>query len=240
MRQVARQAVRAILFRVGRVIVPVPPIWASDDYVFQQIANLRPDVVLDVGANEGQFVGNLRASGFAGRVISFEPQSGPFKALSARADSDPSWECHQMAVGDEAGILPMHVSAFSPSSSLLPIGRLHVELMPQTLEVGVEEVPVVRLDEWAGADNLSGRRAFLKLDVQGFELPALRGAGGLVSNLVGALVELNFSTLFDGQSKYYEVMAMLETAGLKFVRLTSMNHHPRTGDLLWADALFLR
>ena len=49
--------------------------------------------------------------------------------------------------GEAAASLPMHVSAFSPSSSLLPIGRLHVELMPQTQEIGVEMVTVVRLDE---------------------------------------------------------------------------------------------
>ena len=238
-RRAAVSAVRSALRRTGRDIVRVPPSWASDDYVFRQIADLRPDVVLDVGANEGQFVCRLRAGGYSGKVISFEPQSEPFAALRTRAGLDPEWECHQLAVGDAAATLPMHVSAFSQSSSLLPIAHLHVDLMPQTLEIGREVVTVARLDELPLAADLSNRRAFLKLDVQGYELRALHGAGDLVRSFAGALVELNFSSLFIGQSKYYEVMAALELAGLRFVRLSNANFHPQTGDLLWADALFL-
>ncbi len=239
-RRAAGHAFRRMLLRSGREIVRTRPGWPSDEYVFKQIAELRPDVVLDVGANEGQFVNRLRASGYSGKVISFEPQHQPFAALLAQASLDPAWECHQLAVGNAAANLPMHMSAFSPSSSLLPIGRLHIDLMPNTQEIGIETVTVVRLDELLSAADFSSRGAFLKLDVQGYELPALRGAGDLVRNFAGALVELNFSSLFVGQSKYYDVMAALDLAGLRFVRLSDVNYHPQTGHLLWADALFLR
>ena len=233
-------SIRFALRQTGRDIVPLPPHWISDEYVYQQIADLRLDVVLDVGANDGYFARKLRSAGYSGRIISFEPQSVPFLALRDQAALDSNWESHRLAIGQEAGTLSMHVSAFSPSSSLLPIGNLHVDLMPETSEVGVEDVTVVRLDEWLSFADVVSTRVFLKLDVQGYELPALRGAGSLLHSFVGALVELNFAQLFDGQSNYYDVMTILEIAGLRFVRLTGVHSHPRTGDLLWADALFLR
>jgi FkbM family methyltransferase len=201
---------------------------------------MTPDVVLDIGANEGQFVDGVRAAGYQGRVVSFEPQRLVYEALQRKAQQHPGWECHHLALGDAEGRLPIHVSAFSLSSSLLPIGRLHVDLMPQTAEVGTEEVPIVRLDQWSGASSLKGRRLFMKLDVQGYELPVIRGATDILPYVEGALVELDFATLFDGQSLYYEVMSALEQAGLRFVGLCGGNVHPDTHDLLWADGFFVR
>jgi FkbM family methyltransferase len=246
-RRLAGRALRAAKRRLGTAHAPAPEPasltssrWSDPQFPMRKIVELGPDVVLDVGANEGQFVDWLRAAGYGGRVVSFEPQRAVFEALARRAAAQPCWECHRVALGAAAGSLPMHVSAFSLSSSLLPIGKLHVDLMPQTAEVGIEEVPVVRLDEWAGAAELVGKRIFLKLDVQGFELPVIQGAAGLLPYVEGALVELDFATLYDGQSKYYEVMSALEAAGLRFVGLSGANVHPVTADILWADAFFER
>jgi FkbM family methyltransferase len=226
-----------------RLSAPKPPPrspWEDEDTVFRRIAALRPDVVLDIGANTGQFVDRLRKGGYTGRVISFEPQGSVFEALKKRVEAAAEWECHRLALGDAASTLAMHVSAFSPSSSLLPIGKLHVDLMPQTAEIGVETVQVIRLDQWPEAVRLADRRLFMKIDVQGYELPVLRGMGSLLLQVDGALVELNFSPLFDGQSKYWEVMGALEAAGLRFVGLTGVQLHARSADFLWADAFFVR
>jgi FkbM family methyltransferase len=231
---------RAIVRRLGFKSRPPRSPWLDETFALGRIVSLRPDVVLDIGANEGQFVERLRARGYLGRVISFEPQAKAHAALCERASKDANWECHHLALGDSAGTLPMHVSAFSLSSSLLPIGKLHVDLMPQTAEIGTEEVPVIRLDQWPGCAGLESRRVFVKLDVQGYELPVLRGMGLLLAKVEGALVELNFCPLFDGQSQYYEVIGQLESAGLRLAGLTAVNLHPSTSDYLWGDGLFLR
>lgn len=226
--------------RLGLKEQPAASPWAEESFALRRIAVLDPDIVLDVGANEGQFVSKLRAAGYSKRIISFEPQQAVYAALARRSAAADNWECHRLALGEQSATIDMHVSAFSPSSSLLPIGRLHVEVMPQTVEVGTEAVSVIRLDEWEGRPQLLGKKLFLKLDVQGYELPVLSGMGKLVEQLEGALVELNFRSLFDGQSQYFEVMAVLERAGLHFAGLTGINMHPKNADFLWADALFFR
>jgi FkbM family methyltransferase len=239
-RRAFRRVTRVALARSGRVLIPADQPWAPPDYPIRFVAKRNPDVVLDIGANQGQFAVALRAAGYAGRLVSFEPQPDAFAALQARTAGDPAWECHQLALGDAEGTLPMHISGFSESSSLLPIGKTHVDLMPTTAEVGTLSVPVKRLDQVADGLGLAGRRFFLKLDVQGYETPVLRGAGEWLRRADGAVVELDFAPLFDGQSVYYEVMAALEAAGLRFVALVNYNLHPTTAEFLWADGLFAR
>src|SRR5215472_6069643 len=74
------------------------------------------DVVLDVGANKGQFGKQLRGLGYRGRIISFEPLSDAFSALSQTASGDPMWTCHNFALGDLASSATINVSANSHSS----------------------------------------------------------------------------------------------------------------------------
>jgi FkbM family methyltransferase len=50
-------------------------------------------VVLDVGANQGQFAVDFRNAGFDGRIISIEPRSEAFAVLQRYASGDPLWNC---------------------------------------------------------------------------------------------------------------------------------------------------
>jgi hypothetical protein len=62
------------------------------------------DCILDVGANEGQFGESLRASGYTGDIVSFEPLNSAHINLLKRSKPDPHWHVHsRCAVGDSLG-----------------------------------------------------------------------------------------------------------------------------------------
>src|SRR5450830_683787 len=59
----------------------------------------RVGVLIDGGANTGQWEMAIRGNGYRGRIISFEPVAEPFAALSDTSASDPLWRCVQAALG---------------------------------------------------------------------------------------------------------------------------------------------
>ena len=78
------------------------------------------DVVLDVGANAGQYGELLRERGYGGRLVSLEPVAEAFAELERRARADGSWEALRVAASDSDGELTLNVTGDSRSSSALP------------------------------------------------------------------------------------------------------------------------
>ena len=69
----------------------------------------RVDLVIDVGANAGQFARDLRSLGYRGRIHSFEPLPTAFAELQSVAASDPLWEMSNVGVGRKAGKLEINI-----------------------------------------------------------------------------------------------------------------------------------
>ena len=146
---------------------------------------LRPGMtVLDVGGHHGLYT--LLAStrvGNAGRVIAFEPSSRERAILAkhVRINRRKNVTIEKMAVGSERGRGELFVveGAEDGCHSLRP---------PNTESRSHKgEVEVTSIDEYLVAKNIS-RVDFLKLDIEGGELDALKGARGLLSNGVRPVV----------------------------------------------------
>ena len=99
------------------------------------------ELVLDVGANAGQYATRLRDDGYRGQLISFEPTSDAFALLQDAAADDPQWQTRQLALGDKPDrAAAINLSANSYSSSFLPIERVHVDAAGDAAFVGQQEV----------------------------------------------------------------------------------------------------
>jgi hypothetical protein len=55
------------------------------------VDRLEIDLIIDVGANEGQFSEEIRVGGYSGRIISFEPTTEAHSRLLKRSQRDPLW-----------------------------------------------------------------------------------------------------------------------------------------------------
>ena len=68
-----------------------------------ELQSRHVSVALDVGANSGQYAASLREADFKGRIVSFEPLSGPFSILEHATSTDPLGDCRWCALGDDDG-----------------------------------------------------------------------------------------------------------------------------------------
>ncbi|MDG2390020.1 MAG: FkbM family methyltransferase [Planctomycetaceae bacterium] len=195
-------------------------------------------VILDVGANTGQYGQRIWKDGFSGRIISFEPMSTEFQLLSESAEKHPRWEVRQTALGDEAGTGEIQVTDFSPASSLLkPTGLLETDLWhPQKSET----IQIQRLDDIADEILTPDDRVCLKLDVQGFEDRVLKGAAQSLSRVEMLELELSVQEMYAGEMLLIDMLHWMDELGFMLVSVDDAYVCPQTGRVLQYDGIFLR
>jgi FkbM family methyltransferase len=231
------------LRRVGYELHPYDPepVPAQEDQLRARLLTSEGiDLLLDVGANEGQYGMRMRRAGFQGRIVSFEPLSEAFDGLRRRASADPRWETRRLALSDTDGTAQIHVAGNSTSSSLLEMGERHLASAPESAYVGQETIETARLDSLWDELARNGERAFLKLDVQGFELHVLSGAERALGELGGVQAELALAHLYEGDSPWREVVDHLAARGFELAGVEPGFTDLRSGRMLQFDGLFLR
>ena len=194
--------------------------------------------VVDIGANRGQFTLLARACFPAASILAFEPLAEPAAVFARLFAGDPRVQLFRVAIGPQGGEAEMHVSARDDSSSLLPISALQEDVFPGTAAIGTRRVPMARLEQIVAPATIESA-ALLKLDVQGFELSALRGCDSLLPRFAHVYAELSFVALYDGQALAHEVIDHLHGRGFAITGAYNLVHD-RAGRAVQADFLFSR
>lgn len=236
-----KQLIKSLIRSLGYDVRKYRPSDSLETLVAHMLRERGIRTVLDVGANEGQFAEQLRAEGYDGRILSFEPLAGPHAALSGAAQHDPNWTvADRMAIGDEDGEIEINRSGNSVSSSILDILPAHTAAAPASVYEGTERVPIHRLDtlwpDWVGDEAA----VFLKLDVQGYEDRVLTGAQGVLPAIAGIQTELSLLPLYEGQVLHEAMLARLNQQGYELYALWGGYANPRSGRMLQYDVLCMR
>ena len=196
------------------------------------------DLVLDVGANTGQYAKLLRKLGYQGEIVSFEPMRAPFLELLRNCENDAAWSCRDYALGDVEGVERIHVSGNSVSSSILPMLAEHERHAPASHVIAQEEIAVRRLDalpDWLG---WSGRSIWLKIDVQGYEEQVLAGAAAHQDKIKAIQVELSLRPLYSQQLTMLPMLKRLDELGFDPVAFEPGFADMTTGEYLQVDGIF--
>lgn len=233
----ARATIKSTVRKVSRAAgYEIVPIGAGFRRTQQRLLQ-ECDLVVDVGANVGQFAEKVRDLGYRGDVVSFEPGREAFRVLEWKASRHrENWSVRKVALGATDSTAMLRVAANSVSSSLLDVGAAHIEACPESAEVAREEVPVRTLDGELRA-SLS-QRIYLKLDVQGFELPVLLGSTRTLRRASAVQLEVSFDDLYAGQSDWLELCAFMYDNGFVARYLEPGYENSDTGAMLQADFVF--
>jgi FkbM family methyltransferase len=236
-RHALRGWVQGVLGRAGWEIRPTTG--DAAERRARLLAAERINLVLDVGANVGQYAMRLRSSGYGERIVSFEPYATAYRQLKRSASRDPLWEAHRLALSNYEGEGKLNVAGNSFSSSLLAMSSRHLESAPESAYVDSERVSVVRLDSlWD--DLVAGARAWIKLDVQGYEMQVLQGAGERLDEARVVETELSLTSLYEGAAPWRTLVDWLEDREFSLVGVEPGFEDPRSGRMLQFDGVFVR
>jgi FkbM family methyltransferase len=194
------------------------------------------DLVVDVGANAGQYATELRASGYRGRILSFEPLPGAFAQLQRAATGDENWEVRNVALGPVDGQIEFNVSRDGVCSSVLEATDTLTRVIPQGGVVDTIEVPQIRLDEAVPA----GVPLMFKIDTQGYEHHVLDGGAQTLSNAVVLDIEMALVELYEGGSSIYDLLPRLRREGFGVVSIDPGFVDPESHQTLDVDVLMVR
>ncbi len=166
-----------------------------------------PKVIYDIGANVGTWTLLAKAIIPQANIHAFEPLNLFHDKFSMAIQNIPDIELHKVALGSEACMLNMKVASYSDASSLLEIADATEEYFNITKERD-ELVEVVSLDEYMSVFSLP-LPDLIKLDIQGYELEAMRGANKCLNHAKFIICEVSFLEFYKGQALFQEIVDFL-------------------------------
>jgi FkbM family methyltransferase len=198
-------------------------------------------LVLDVGANVGQYATRLRQGGWGGRIVSFEPLPEARQALARASAYDPLWEmAPAAALGATEGTVTLNVSPESDMSSTLPFRPEMGDLLDSAAYTSAIEVPLTRLDRVFDDHATPTDRVLLKIDTQGTESDVLRGVSGRLARIQGVQLELSLVPVYQGEADYLAMIAMMAELGFQPALFIPGYFNRRTARLISMDGIFTR
>ena len=135
---------------------------------------------LDIGANLGAISLQLSKIASNGHVYSFEPASTTFKYLTQNitANNIKNITAYKMGVSDKTQDLILnYINDLSGCSFVL--GGAIAAPADEASTAKREPIHCIAIDDWVAQNNLP-KIDFIKLDTEGMELAALRGAENLL------------------------------------------------------------
>lgn len=233
------QAIQRAFGKLGMQVAFDRPVRSTSKLLAVKARECKIATLLDVGANTGQFAIEMRAAGYAGRLVSFEPLTVAHATLTANAAHDRNWIiAPRMALGDAPGHTRINVSKNLASSSLLQVKERSTSAAPESGFSDIDEVDVACLD--SAIDPAWEAPFAIKLDTQGFEMHVLRGASRTLEKTAVLATELSLVPLYEGGATLVNVFAFLEECGFRCIGIVQGFADHSRNELLQVDGIFVR
>ena len=196
-------------------------------------AGFGPTVIIDAGANMGQWARKVSDAFPTAPLHLIEPQPACQTALLAFSSARGYSEIHATAVTRPGRTSVRMTGAGAGSSGAHVLGDA---------ERGQDEswLPATTLDRLF-AHVRESDRVLLKLDLEGHELDAIDGAEALLPRVEVLVTETQFYEVErNGSPTFADLMAVLGERGFVLYDVAALASRPRDGRLRMGDVIFVR
>jgi FkbM family methyltransferase len=246
-RWVLERLIKARIYGYPTTIIQIVPekkkgeAWFSYESTIRSIIEkYQVDLILDVGANIGQFAQKMRRL-YKDPIISFEPVSHTFRTLQKIAPHDKKWFKFNYALGNESGEQYINVYEMDQLSSLLETTEDTIKFFGSGAANPVKElIKIRRFDDIVKEMpfDVYSRKIFLKMDTQGYDLEVFKGARSIWGNITAIQAEVYQIPNYNKMLPWTDSIEEYTEAGFKFAGL-----YPVVRDGLYyrsADCLMVR
>lgn len=190
--------------------------------------------IYDVGANVGTWSILARAIFPEARIIAFEPMRSHISEFENETRKLGNIQLYKLGLANSNTQMNLQVTSFSDASSILHGTALLCETY-QISPAGVEEIHVARLDDLVEKERIA-IPDLIKLDIQGYELEALKGGIHTMQQTKYILMEVSFVEMYTGQPLFEEVILFMNAH--KFTVKAFCENTPTGRNLIQIDILF--
>ncbi len=205
---------------------------------FKWLQDFNINTILDIGANVGQFILDIRKFFPEATVYSFEPLKDVYEELNRNSLIDSNWIPYNVALGDFNGLVKINRNTIATDSSLLPMTEFYIERYFFKTKKWEEEVIIRRLDDL----NLKlVSELMIKMDVEGFEGKVIEGGEATFKKAKVIFTEVTFQKeRYEGQILFDNLYGILKELGFKCYGFYSVRYDTKSGAPSYADAVFVR
>lgn len=193
--------------------------------------NIKITGIIHAGAHHGQEYDDYKASGVE-KIIFIEPCYPAFKVLKEKFLNTNGVILVHSALGAYNGEAEMNVEVANTgqSNSILK-PKKHLEQFPSITFPLTEMVKMQRLDDLMATVQDDHVYNFLNMDVQGYELQILKGAGRILDTIKYVYTEVNTDEIYENCARMEEIDQFLKDFDRVETNMAGGN---------WGDAFYIR
>jgi len=208
----------------------------SEKHPYKRLKDLNIQTIIDIWANEWQFLSTFMQIFPNTHYHCFEPLSDAFKILQHDFWNKANIQLYNTWLWADNSVVSINKSEYNPSSSLLEMSDTHKTAFPHTSNSVSEQITIKKLDDY----SINGENLLIKIDTQWYELEIMKGGTNTIRNAKVCIIETSVVELYNNQPLFDEIYEFMKNLWFEYRWAYDQLKNPHDWSVLQQDVIFIK